>query len=55
MFYGDQVVQHREEAHPAFFDQLNRWREIAEEVCPEGYLVSISGVAVGNEEDSPIG
>lgn len=50
MFSAEEVTQHRQDAHPAFAHQFNRWRTVAEQVCPEGYLVPLAGVAEEIEE-----
>lgn len=50
MFSAEEVTQHRQDAHPAFAHQFDRWRTVAEQVCPEGYLVPLPGAAEEIEE-----
>lgn len=38
MYTVEQVVQQRKDAHPAFSLQFGRWSNVAEQVCPKGYL-----------------
>lgn len=54
VFSAEEVIEHRQEAHPAFAHQFDRWRKLAEQVCPEGYLVPLPGAAEGIEESPPV-
>ncbi|KAJ0108960.1 hypothetical protein J7T55_005508 [Diaporthe amygdali] len=40
MYSAQDVTQLRERAHPGLAHQFGVWRDIAEQMCPEGYLVS---------------
>lgn len=55
MHTAEEVVQHRQDAHPAFALQFGHWRNISEQVCPEGYLTSTSEAAVTSRAKSRIG
>lgn len=46
MYTVEQVAQQREDAHPAFAAQFGHWNNVAEQVCPKGYLALISEAAV---------
>lgn len=55
MYTEEEVVQQRQDAHPAFALQFRHWTSIAEQVCPEGYLTSTSKAAVTNKAKTSIG
>lgn len=55
MYTVEQVVQQREDAHPAFALQFGHWNNVAEQVCPKGYLALISEAAVTEKASSSIG
>lgn len=54
MYSAEEVAQHRQGAHPASAHQFGQWRKVAEQICPEGYLDSISKAALSNETRSRI-
>lgn len=54
-YSAQEVTRRRREAHPAFADQFSRWRKIAEDVCPEGYLPLVPPVNVISEENPTAG
>lgn len=54
MFTVEEVVQHRQNAHPAFALQFGRWRNIAEQVCPKGLSAWTSEAAVTDTAGSHI-
>lgn len=40
MYSYQEVTQIRDTAHPAFAHQFGVWRDVAEKVCPDGYLAA---------------
>lgn len=55
MYTVEQVVQQRKDAHPAFSLQFGRWNNVAEQVCPKGYLALTSEAAVTEKATPSIG
>lgn len=49
MYTAEEVVQQRQDAHPVFALQFGHWRNVAEQVCPEGYDTSAWKAAVSDK------
>lgn len=55
MYTMEEVVQQRQDAHPAFALQFDHWNTIAEQFCPEGYLALTSEAARSHKAKNRIG
>lgn len=55
MYTLEQVAQQREDAHPAFALQFGHWNNVAEKVCPKGYLAPTLQAAVTEKPTISIG
>lgn len=55
MYSAEEVVQQRQDAHPAFALQFGHWKKIAEQFCPEGYLALTSEAARTHKAKTRIG
>lgn len=55
MYTAEEVVQQRQDAHPAFALQFGQWRNVAKQICPEGYLTSTLEAAVTGKAKPRIG
>lgn len=54
-YRAEEVVQHRQDAHPAFALQFSHWRSVAEQMCPEGYQALTSEAPATNKAEAGVG